>query len=665
VANLFHPLLYGRYLGDIGDTRITLFLLEHQYKLLTDKAYPGSYSSGPFWFPDSADNMAHTDMLTGAAPVYFLPRLFLSRDHAYQAFFLLAATLNFLAFFWLCRRLGVRSPVAAALAAWVFAFGMHKVQHTVHTQLYIEFWGVAFWACLIGFLQSPGCTMLFAASLFLGLQTLTSPYTGVFYTIGALFFAAGYGLAVNRAALPRAWNFVRHDFFGVLGAAIAGWLPPLALLAPYLREAGSLVRSWPEAFLYTAGPGVWFVPLQGSPWWWAARLAGKLPPPHETYFLGAVFWLLALGAAAALAFSREWRASGRGRLAVVSVAMALLLLLLVTPLGHERALWRIFFEWFPGAKGIRDIRRIAVAADLGLLLAGALFLDELAARRGSRVSRALLYGCAALALVENCPFDGLVHPLDSVYRGMYSYSKDWYRPQTAGIKSLLAGSRSAYLYPDPQLLYFAHEFNAQLIGQQMDVPVMNGYSSFIAGHTLKMSPREALSKGARFDFDGFRYLVPVSLEAAMQDQIRQAGLSLFRRGAYFAAYQPYGPDARYDVDFRLLDAAPEKLRPGQPASLLVQVTNRSNYPWQPVGVHRTQAGFQMFDPRHMDAPVSQDLTDLPGVIFPDERAVVTLNIKAPAVPGRYLVRLTMIQQGIRWFTAAGAARIVQFPLSTD
>jgi hypothetical protein len=35
VANLFHPLLFGRSLGDIGDSRLVLFLLEHQYKLLT------------------------------------------------------------------------------------------------------------------------------------------------------------------------------------------------------------------------------------------------------------------------------------------------------------------------------------------------------------------------------------------------------------------------------------------------------------------------------------------------------------------------------------------------------------------------------------------------------------------------------------------------------
>jgi len=659
MANLFHPLLYGRYPGDIGDTRLGLFLLEHQYKLLTDRHYPGTYSIGPFWFPDSDGNMAHSDLLTGGEPFYFLPRLVLSPEHAYAAFFLIAATLNFLAFFWLCRWLGVRSPVVAALAAWVFAFGLHKVQHTVHAQLFIEFWGVAFWGCLAGFLRAPTRRALGGAVLFLGLQALTSPYTGVFYAIGGLCFAAAWCLAVDRAALPRAGQFLRGDFFGALGAATAGALPAVFLLAPYW-EAGSLARTWKEAFTFTAGPGFWLVPLQGSPWWWAARLAGRTPLPHETYFLGAVFGLLALGALGAWAFSQAWRAGERQRLAAVSVLVALLLILLVAPLGHDWALWRVFFAWFPGARGIRDIRRIAIVSNLALLLAGGLFLDELARR--ARRGRLLLYGCAALTLLENCPFQGLVEY--AWFPGTYSYPRDWYRPESAEIAGLLAGARAAYIYPDPQLPDFAHEYNAQLIGQHLDIPVMNGASGFMTGHA-PLKPRQALARGTRFDFTGFRYLVPVSEETALADEIQQAGLTLFRRGDFFAAYQPYGPDAHYDVDFRLLDPAPQKLAPGRPAALLVEAVNRCSYPWQPVGKYRTQAGFQVFDPRRMERPVWEGLTDFDAVIFPGQRALVTLPLQAPSTPGAYLVRLSMIQQGIRWFNASARARVVEFPLAVE
>lgn len=278
VANLFHPLAAGRYLGDVGDTRYNLYILEHEYKLVTDRAYPGTYSSAPMWIPDASENsMGRSDMLTGAQPFYFLPRLFLSRDHAYQAFFLIVATLNFLAFFWLCRSVGVDSPLVAALAAWVFAFGMHKVQHTVHTQFYLQFWGVAFIGFLIRFLRAPGRMTLFRTALFLGV--LASPYTGVFYSLAAVLFVAICWALAGRAAVTLVWDAFRRDFFGLSGAAAVALGPVLALMLPYLRQGSHLSRSWTEVFQGIPAPRFWFLPFQGSLWWFAAHLAGT---PHET-----------------------------------------------------------------------------------------------------------------------------------------------------------------------------------------------------------------------------------------------------------------------------------------------------------------------------------------------------------------------------------------------
>ena len=123
-------------------------------------------------------------MLTGAAPFYILPRFFLPRDAAYEAFFAIAGTLNFLALYWILRRLGVQAPVAA-LAAFVFAFGMHTVQHTVHSQLFLQCWGVLCLYCVMRFMQAPTRGLVFWPVLLLGLQTLSSPYCGIFYLIGA------------------------------------------------------------------------------------------------------------------------------------------------------------------------------------------------------------------------------------------------------------------------------------------------------------------------------------------------------------------------------------------------------------------------------------------------------------------------------------------------
>jgi hypothetical protein len=664
VVNLFHPLLFSRYLGDIGDTRLNLFFLEHQYKVLTDKAYPGSYASAPIWYPESENSMARSDMLTGAQPFYFLPRLFLSRDQAYQAFFLIAATLNFLVFFGVCRSLGVDSPVVAALAAWVFAFGMHKVQHTVHTQFFIQFWGAGFWLCLIRLMKSPSRLLVFSAVLLLGLQTLASPYSGVFYSLAGILFAGIYMLLVDRRTALRLWFWVRKDFFGIAGAAATAAAPVLWLLSPYTKAANLWARHWEDAAASIARPDFWFLPMQSTLWWFAAHLS-KTWFSHETYFLGAVFSLLCLGSLAAFAFHPPWREDNRNRLAAALVALSVLLLLLVIRLVPGWSPWHAIYDWFPGAKGIRDIPRITMVANLAMLLAGGLFLDGLARRAGVRMGRLLIYGCAAFALLENFMPLSLAYPMDISHPGMYTYPSNWYGRESEDIAELLSGAPAAYVYRDSSLPDFAHEDAVQLIGQRLDMPVVNGTSgSLPPGFHDRMSPREVLAMGTKFDFTGFRYLVPISQEAALNAEIRQAGLSFVRRGEFFAAYQPYGPKPNYDVDFRILSTVPEKLKPGQWVPLLVLVTNHCDFPWQPVGAYPTQAGVWALDP-HTERHAAEDVDNLPGVIFPEDSGVVTVQIKAPKTPGSYLFRLKMIQQGRRWFQPVDAARNVQFPASVE
>ena len=663
--NLFHPLFEGRYLGDVGDTRFNLYVLEHEYKLVTDKAYPGTFSSAPMWFPDYSENsMARSDMFTGAQPFYFLPRLFLNRDRAYHAFFLIAATLNFLAFFWLCRSVGIESALVAALAAWVFAFGMHKVQHTVHSQFYVEFWGVGCIGFLIRFLRAPARSTLFWAALFLGLQALSSPYTGVFYTLAGLLFTAVYLAVSGREAFLRVWDACRADFLGMAGAVALAAAPALALLSPYAARGGHLARPWAEIAPQLARPGFWFLPFQGTLWWFIGRAQGI---PHDTYFLGAVFFLLWVGALAAFGLLRSWREDRLGRLALACAALAPLLILLGIRLTPGWGLWHVVYSSFPGAKSIRDTARIALAANLFILLAGALFLDVLARRLRGSAARALVYGCIVLALAENCVLLGLTHRQDRQYRGMYTYPANWYAAEYAEMRDLMKGAQSAYVYTDPRAQYdFAHEDNVRLASQEADVPVFNGIGiEYPPGYGIRMHPRDVLSKGMRFDFNGFRYLVPVSEEPGLREELRLAGLSRERQGTYFIAYDPYrvgGPEPKYDVDFQAIDPLPQAMQPGEEKLLRVLVTNRSSYPWQPFGEYPTLPGFREFEPDTGKLAL-ENANDLSQVLFPQDSAVSTLHFRAPRAPGKYLVHLMVVRQKICWFKPADPAREVKFLLT--
>ena len=404
VINLFHPVLFSLNSGDIGDTRLVLYFLEHQFKVLTDPQYPGHYASAPFWFPESTDNMLRSEMLTGALPFYFLPRLILPRDMAYEIFFVIVGTLNFIALFWILRSLEVQIPVAA-LAACVFAFGTHTVQHTVHAQLYLQCWGVLSLFCITRFLQSPTRGLVFWSVLLLSLQTLSSPYSGIFYLISALLLISLYAVIAHHAAW-KALLWCRREFFAAVGAAALAMVPAAALLLPYFRGA-SVRRSWGEVFIPTAWSRI--DPLQGTFWWFIKRLGGSAAKPHETHFLGATFVLLAVCSGAVFCFRRAWRTDARGQLSFVFFTMSLgLVLLSSTFWGHTP--WNLVFRFLPGASGIRDVRRISIVVNVGLLISGALFLDFLIKRWRKSLARFLLVFCTAFALLENCLLLALIPP---------------------------------------------------------------------------------------------------------------------------------------------------------------------------------------------------------------------------------------------------------------
>lgn len=678
VVNLFHPLLFSLNLGDIGDTRLNLYALEHQFRVITDSKYPGQYGTAPFWYPESENNMASSDMLTGAQPLYFLPRLFLQRDSAYQVFFVLWATFNFLVFFWLLRSLRVETLVAG-LAACVFAFGMHKVQHMVHVQLYVQFWGALCLVCLIHFLKSPARPTLFCAVLLLGLQTLTSPYSGVFYCIGGVLLIVLHTLIEPKAARAMfAW--CRHDFFAMVGLVVTAIAPVAILLSPYWRNAQAFQRrAWAEVSLFLPDPSFWINPLQGTLWWFVKRLAGMSINPGESHFIGFIFILLAICSGGAFVLYRPWRAEARSRLALVLLVLAIALVLLVSQFGEGKTPWWMLYNILPGANGIRDVRRISIVANFGLIVSGALFLGYLVRRSRSGIRRILLAICVSVTLLENCTILSLI-PAErwrqwdtgkhfrfyDQLNGMYSYARDWYEPQSADMAELIQNAGAAYVFNDPQVPDFAHENNVKLVGQQVNTPVMNGLSgSSRPGYRSFMGPREVMEKGTKFDFRGFAYLVPLPEEARMQNEFRRSGLSFVRRGRYFSLYQPYAQERGYDVNFQIFGVPPSRLRPNEQTSVLMLVTNRSFYPWQPFGLYPTWPAYRILVP-HTERDVGDGMrTPLQDVLFPGESALVRLVIKAPEQQGAYIIRPTMVQERCSWFGPKDRAHIVQFPLSVE
>jgi SAM-dependent methyltransferase len=93
-------------------------------------------------------------------------------------------------------------------------------------------------------------------------------------------------------------------------------------------------------------------------------------------------------------------------------------------------------------------------------------------------------------------------------------------------------------------------------------------------------------------------------------------------------------------------------RPGEPVTIDTNVTNTGATTWLRegrhgrgyvrLGAHLLGADGTMVDADFARAPLPRDLSR-------GERAAVPLRAYAPAVPGRYLLRLDMVNEGIAWF----------------
>jgi hypothetical protein len=526
--NLFHPLLNGEWVLEPGDSRWNMYLLEHRFKVLTDRNYPGSYATAPFWIPDNRNNLASSDLMAGAEPFYFVPRLFLSRDSAYQTFLVLAAFLNFASFTLLVTECGAGRPVALG-AATLFAYGAHRVQHLEHSQFALQLWGVLAVWCWLKLWRTQRPWYLFGLVLTLGLHAATSAYAGYFLVLGLAVWSLVWG-GLDWPGVVRLWASLRQHLPSWAGAAAGGVFVPVLLLTPYWHEYGTgVIRNWGSVNTYIPKPVFWLRPLQGTAWWHFVHWLYPALSLNECHFLGFAAWLAVLVGLWQFAKTAEARADVRMRLAVSALLSACFMFFLVTRwIPGVPPLWRLCYLALPWASGMRDIRRISLAANLLVLVAAALFVKVIMERGAPR---RWLWSLAALAAVEN--ITPWVHHLP----------RDWYAIPTNEIREILRGSRSAAGYLDPALSDFKHpdlafNFTMQLVGQELNVPVINGpdLAFNLPGYPSVLTPFEVGEKKDRLDRQGFVYLVPRVKEEELTAALRQNGFVWQKSRRTFSVY---------------------------------------------------------------------------------------------------------------------------------
>src|SRR5262245_48202485 len=124
------------------------------------------------------------------------------------------------------------------------------------------------------------------------------------------------------------------------------------------------------------------------------------------------------------------------------------------------------------------------------------------------------------------------------------------------------------------------------------------------------------------------------------------------------------PDTAYSVGLSVLDT-PTLLRPGQPATVRLTVTNEGPHTLAhdiPSGVHITIANHWLRPDGSVEI-ADDGRAALPETLAPGQCCQVELTIEAPPEPGDHLLEIDLVQERVCWFAEKGS-RTTRVPIRT-
>src|SRR5262245_4275927 len=453
---------FGPLQPEAGDILLNNDFLEHSYRWAFDRGYPFSLWSPGFYYP-TPYVFTYSETLIGTAPLYWLLRVGFSETVACQLWIMITYALNFAAMAVVLRWFGVNTVLTAA-GAYVFAFGLIRVDHLTHQQLMPQYFSpFAVWNAW-AFLREPSARRWALVMALCGLQILAGLHLGWFLGF-RLFIFIIQGLVFEPGRSARVRQFGREQ--------------PLSIFVP-LRLAGGVVgayarnfykgtpspRAYWEAAMYCPYPDGWFVATPGS--LWADHLTPRHPDdfPEKALFQGfAVYGVFVV--AAWYAWRRRFPSRG---LALAGVGTAAVLAFLVTRWGYDISAWFLVHLTIPGANAFRAVGRIAYVAYLFGMIGGLVGVQALINERIPRPRvRYLVFGLiAALMIVEQ------VRPFPESFD-----KRTEFLDRAESLVPQLAGADVGQVVYDESMPDYRHDIAAMWAGLWAKVPVMNGFSGTV------------------------------------------------------------------------------------------------------------------------------------------------------------------------------------------
>jgi len=464
--------------GDIGDTRLVVFLHEHVFRWLCGD---GSVFLSPPFFFNQTDTLGYADAFL-LDQVFYAPSRLLGADPL-LATSLVAIILSPIAYVFLymfLRRLDISVPMAS-IAALIVTFANNLYLKSNHPQTF-----TVYYIPIVAYLglravselhRKPvqSCIFAFLAAGLYGLLFSTGYYMSWFFGL-ALLIAVPMGSWMAWPATQAWWTQGPARVIGLGVTSSLSFLAALSIFgviyAPVL--ALGLQRRFDD-YLTLAPTPIDIVNVgRGNLVW-----GGLIRSLHlfQDVALTPAFQCMAW-ASALIALQRHfWPSDNFGRirraLVIASASICVLFYILTIKVGNF-SLYRVPYAIVPGANAIRDGYRGMVVANLFAAIAIGLTCDRLIQvilrqprALARRAGAAGLVALLSLAVIEQVNLERLAR-----------LSRKSEHDHLAALGSAPRECLSFYIAPEANYPQYAVQIDAMMIALTYHRPTINGYSGF-------------------------------------------------------------------------------------------------------------------------------------------------------------------------------------------
>lgn len=628
--------------GDLVDARFNSIVLEHVLKWLQGKV-PDLWS--PTFFYPFENVLAFSDNHFGTFWSYAIARIAgLQREHAFLVWFIVGNVLNFWVSFYVFRKLGF-SILAAAAGAFVFAFALPALPKEGHAQLIYRFASPLSFLAFFDFIQNKRLSSLARTLFWLAVQFFCSIYIGIFLVYLLLAVLIAFALIKPRLLLvnwQRGW--LSQEYAMRLWSVALFFLSVLAILwLLHHYHAASveygIKRTATEILSMIPRPSSYLIADRSLLTGWLGQFVPQQLMRHELQ----MFFGLGVCVLAGVGIWQIWTTRSDNKIGLV--AMISLFILIVMTLSVFGASFYRWMLYLPGVSSIRAVSRVVLIMLLPLgLLVAVCFDAALHKIRSTGVKWTVVAAITALLVVETIFYQPYNTPLGA-----------WIQRQHA-LKNLLplVVSDDAILYVTSTLANRGNditEVDGVILAQDLGKPTLNGYSGNVPPGYFRPDPC--------LDFkDRLRSYFEFAPKAAFNED------ALFKRVLVISPEAcPNLPAVQTN---KLIDSAFARQIhlsiSGEIAqrTLLAKVTikNASDQALSSLskrGPIRLSWRIVTLDDSGQikNQPDLSPRKDLFFTLEPGMEQVESLLVEAPAQPGKYILQVSLVQEGVTWLHELG------------